>query len=56
MDLARELDKHDIPTCFANRFELGRARGLLHAARSDDRAKSAEASIGIIGDREALAA
>ncbi len=57
MDWARELDKHYIPTCHANRFEPGRADGLLHAVRSGDRAiKSAEAIIGIIGDKKALAA
>ena len=57
MDWARELDKHYIPTCYANRFELGRAGRLLHAARIDDRAiKSAEVIIGIIGDKEALVA
>jgi hypothetical protein len=55
--LGPRVGQHYIPTCYANRFELGRAGGLLHAAGSDDRAiKSAEAIIGIIGDKEALAA
>jgi hypothetical protein len=57
MDWARELDKHYIPTCYANRFKLGCSGGSLHAVRSDGRAiKSVEAIIGIIGDKEALAA